>query len=291
MLLRRRKFKYVVVIKPGVDMYMAYTLSKAYIKKESSGQDKRSETEKEVETIKAGETSTWNNRTISYHSHEICTRLGEKIASDLFEFNQQDFLMTIDYYSDYIENDRANDKKGIEVIGILKKHFARYGLPDCVFSDNRLFSSYEFRHFSNQYELTHTSSPRFQQSNGKVINATKTANSLMVKSQKDAKDPYLALNQEDYIEKRRTYCNRSAKDKTKLATGDIVRIKQFKNGKEWTKAKGDEKCNIRSDNVTTEDCSIYRRNRRHLILSKEPMIEHSELDLPTQAANRTDNHA
>ncbi|VDI46323.1 Hypothetical predicted protein [Mytilus galloprovincialis] len=247
--------------------------------------------------------------------------------------------MTIDYYSDYFEIDRLNNKKGKEVIGILKKHFARYGLPDCVFSDNGPpFNSHEFRHFSNQYEFTHTtSSPRFPQSNGKVENAIKTAKRLMVKSHKDTKDPYLALldwrntpsegldsspsqrmfgrrgrtllpsasrllkpdiqtdvvgNKRIQKEKQRSYYNRSAKDKTELAKGDIVRIKPFKNGKEWTKAKVDEKCNIRSYNVTTEDGSTYQRNRRHLILTKEPMIEQSELDLPTQtAADRTDNQA
>ncbi|CAC5384944.1 unnamed protein product [Mytilus coruscus] len=90
----------------------------------------------------------------SLHSHELCTRPWEKIACDLFEFNQQDYLMTIDYYSDYFEIDRLNNKKGKEVIGILMKHFARYGLPDCVFSDNGPpFNSHEFRHFSNQYGL------------------------------------------------------------------------------------------------------------------------------------------
>ncbi|CAG2212812.1 unnamed protein product [Mytilus edulis] len=236
----------------------------------------------------------------SLHSHELCTRPWEKIACDLFEFNQQDYLMTIDYYSDYFEIDRLNNKKGKEVIGILKKHFARYGLPDCVFSDNGPpFNSHEFRHFSNQYEFTHTtSSPRFPQSNGKVENAIKTAKRLMIGEIHHLK-AWIVLRhnacleeEEERYYRRRNYYNRSAKDKTELAKGDIVRIKPFKNGKEWTKAKVDEKCNIRSYNVTTEDGSTYRRNRRHLILTKEPMIEQSELDLPTQtSADRTDNHA
>jgi hypothetical protein len=47
---------------------------------------------------------------------------------------------------------------------------------------------------ANQYAFTPTtSSPGFPQSNGKVENAIKTAKRLMIKSQKDAKDPYLAL--------------------------------------------------------------------------------------------------
>lgn len=131
----------------------------------------------------------------SLSSHKLCTRPWEKIGCDLFEFNQQDYLMTVDYYSDYFEIDRLNNKKGKEVIGILKKHFAGYGLPDCVFSDNGPpFNSHEFRHFANQYEFTRTtSSPGFPQSNGKIENAIKTAKRLMIKSQKDAKDPHVAL--------------------------------------------------------------------------------------------------
>lgn len=53
MLLRLQKFDYVVVFKPGVEMYMADTLSRAYLKKESSKQDERSDTEKEIETVNA----------------------------------------------------------------------------------------------------------------------------------------------------------------------------------------------------------------------------------------------
>jgi hypothetical protein len=60
----------------------------------------------------------------SLYSHELCTRPWEKIGCGLFGFNQQDYLMTVDYYSDYFEIDRLNNKKGKEVIGILKKHFA-----------------------------------------------------------------------------------------------------------------------------------------------------------------------
>jgi hypothetical protein len=53
MLLRLQKFDYVVVFKPGVEMYMADTLSRAYLKNESSKQDERSDTEKEIETVNA----------------------------------------------------------------------------------------------------------------------------------------------------------------------------------------------------------------------------------------------
>ena len=299
--------------------------------------------EKYIKTCDTCNTYNAEQQKESLHSHETVHRPWEKIGIDLFEFNQKDYLMTVDYYSDYFEIDRLNNKKGKEVIAILKKHFARYGLPDEVFSDNGpLFNGHEFRHFANQYEFAHsTSSPGFPQSNGKVENAIKTAKRLMIKSHKDESDPYLSLldwrntpsegldsspsqrmfgrrgktllpsssrllkpdNQSEVLankkvrkEKQQYYYNRNAKDKPELMKGDVVRIKPFRNGKEWTKARVDDKCNIRSYKVTTEDGRTYRRNRRHLVSTKEPMIEdETETHIPndndeqTVLENDTDN--
>lgn len=123
-------------------------------------------------------------------SHELTSRPWQKIA-----FDQQNFLMTVDYYSDYFEIDRINSKKGKEVITKLKVHFARFGLPGELFSDNGPpFHGSEFKHFAASYEFTHsTSLPGYPQSNGEVENAIKTAKRLMRKAKRDGNDPYLAL--------------------------------------------------------------------------------------------------
>ena len=130
-------------------------------------------------------------------SHEIPTRPWEKVGCDLFDFEDNHYLVCVDYYSDYFELDRICDKKGKEVISKLKSQFARHGIPVQVFSDNGPpFSSKEFQEFASAYEFEHlTSSPRYPQSNGKIENAVKIAqsNCIMAKARDACSDPNLSL--------------------------------------------------------------------------------------------------
>ncbi|XP_046573846.1 uncharacterized protein K02A2.6-like [Haliotis rubra] len=128
-------------------------------------------------------------------SHEIPSRPWEKLGCDLFEFDQKDFLITVDYYSDYFEVDRLHDKRAPEIIKKLKSHLARHGLPNQIVSDNGPpFNSEAFHTFATEYEFDHiTSSPRYPQSNGKVESAVKIVKRLMSKSQHAQSDHFLAL--------------------------------------------------------------------------------------------------
>lgn len=64
---------------------------------------------------------------------------------DLFQLENRDFLVTVDYYSKYFEIDTLSSKTEREVIGRLKAHFAKHGVADQVISDNGPpFSSAEF---------------------------------------------------------------------------------------------------------------------------------------------------
>ena len=130
-------------------------------------------------------------------SHEIPTRPWENVGCDLFDFEDNHYLVCVDYYSDYFELDRICDKKGKEVISKLKSQFARHGIPVQVFSDNGPpFSSKEFQEFASAYEFEHlTSSPRYPQSNGKIENAVKIAqsNCIMAKARDACSDPNLSL--------------------------------------------------------------------------------------------------
>lgn len=96
-------------------------------------------------------------------SDEIPTRPWEKVGCDLFDFEDNHYLVCVDYYSDYFELDRICDKKGKEVISKLKSQFAGHGIPVQVFSDNGPpFSSKEFQEFASAYEFKHlTSSPSY----------------------------------------------------------------------------------------------------------------------------------
>ncbi|XP_022797523.1 uncharacterized protein K02A2.6-like [Stylophora pistillata] len=128
--------------------------------------------------------------------YEIPQHPWEKIGCDIFTFNNQDYLCTVDYFSDYFEIDELRKSKtGATVIGKLKKRFATHGIPDTFHSDNGPpFSSNEFSAFAAMYEFEHvTSSPEYPQSNGKVENAVKTAKSLMKKSASTNSDFQLVL--------------------------------------------------------------------------------------------------
>jgi hypothetical protein len=59
-----------------------------------------------------------------------------------FEIKGRNYLIAVDYYSNFIEVDYLPTMTSSQMIGILKKHFARYGIPSIVMSDNGLVSEY-----------------------------------------------------------------------------------------------------------------------------------------------------
>ena len=77
----------------------------------------------------------------------------------------------------------------------LKSHFARYGCPDQVVSDNGpQFDCQEFQKFAETWDFEHTpSSPGNSKANGKAESAVKTAKSLLRKALDSGKDPYMAI--------------------------------------------------------------------------------------------------
>ena len=76
------------------------------------------------------------------------------------------------------------------VISRLRGHFARYGIPDTLVSDNGpQFSSNAFRKFSRDWAFTHeTISPGNSQANGAVEAAVKIMKRLMRKCKASGED-------------------------------------------------------------------------------------------------------
>ena len=129
-------------------------------------------------------------------SHDVPERPWQKVGTDLFTLDDNNYLITVDYYSNFWEIDALRkDTTAKSVIKKLKAHFARYGCPDQVVSDNGpQFACDEFAKFAVEWDFDHTpSSPAHSKSNGKAESAVKTAKKLLRKA-KDAKtDPYLAI--------------------------------------------------------------------------------------------------
>lgn len=67
------------------------------------------------------------------------------------------------------------------------------------------------------------------------------------------------------------YYNISAKELPPLNSGDVVRVKPTDKSDQWYKARVEKQVDVRSYDVRTEDGRLFRRNRRHLRSSKEPV--------------------
>lgn len=119
----------------------------------------------------------------------------QKIGLDLFEIAGKHYLAVVDYYSNFIEIDLLTTMTSARVVTLLKKHFARYGIPRMIISDGGpQFASQEFESFAEDWGVTHvTSSPMHARGNGKAESAVKIMKSLLVKTHKDGGDPYEAM--------------------------------------------------------------------------------------------------
>ena len=131
--------------------------------------------------------------------HDVPERPWSKVGSDLCEFEGREYLVTVDYttnYHDYWELDYlGGDTTSVNVINKLRAQFARHGVPTEVCTDNGpQFSSQMFVQFAEIGGFRHTtSSPRYPQSNGRAESAVKMAKSLMRKAVHANQDAWLAI--------------------------------------------------------------------------------------------------
>ena len=119
----------------------------------------------------------------------------QKVAVDLFEWDKKMFQILVDYHSGFFEIDQMTSTSSAACIHKLQVHFARYGIPETVISDNGpQYASDEFYNFSVEFDFEHiTISPHHSNANGKVEAAVKVAKNLLTKSKADGKNPLLAL--------------------------------------------------------------------------------------------------
>ena len=116
----------------------------------------------------------------------------EKVGVDLCEFKGRNYLITVDYFSNFIEADYMMTTTSAQVIICLKRHFARYGIPKCLVSEcGSQFTSKEFEQFLKSWGILHVkSSPGHHQANGKVEAMVKIFKNVLKKT---AGDQYIAL--------------------------------------------------------------------------------------------------
>uniref|UniRef100_A0A2C9KW21 Integrase catalytic domain-containing protein n=1 Tax=Biomphalaria glabrata TaxID=6526 RepID=A0A2C9KW21_BIOGL len=119
----------------------------------------------------------------------------EKVGADIMDIRGNQYLITVDYYSNFIEVDLLTQMTTLEVIKKLKGHFARFGIPKVFVSDfGTQFTAHEFKKFTEKWNIIHVKSdPGHHQANGKAESAVKIIKNLMKKANQRSEDQYEAL--------------------------------------------------------------------------------------------------
>ncbi|XP_048583904.1 uncharacterized protein K02A2.6-like [Nematostella vectensis] len=96
-----------------------------------------------------------------------------RVGTDLFELEQTDYLIVVDYASRWFEIRKLGSTSSAAVTRHMCEIFALHGIPDKVVSDNGpQYVSQEFTNFAKDMGFTHiTSSPHYPQANGEVERA------------------------------------------------------------------------------------------------------------------------
>ena len=114
---------------------------------------------------------------------------------DIFIIEDKDFLITVDYTTNYFERDLLKDKTAEGIILKCKINFSRFGIPLEIITDNGpQFAAGKFKKFSEEYNFTHeTISPGNSKANGRAEAAVKIAKNMLIKSKRNEEDPYIGL--------------------------------------------------------------------------------------------------
>lgn len=222
------------------------------------------------------------------------------VGVDMFEYAGSCYLCAYDALSNFPEVELLRDISSATVIDKLSAMFARYGIPIEVCTDGGpQFTSREFSNFARKYDFKHTvSSPRFPRSNGLAEKGVQVVKRILKKTTEGKNDFWLGLLNyrsspledgqspgellqgrrlrtpiPDFKETTRQVVKKHHQTLPKrahlpaLQKGQVVRVQ----GDTWaTKAKVVDRTRPRSYTVTTEKGNVIRRNRQHLLATKEP---------------------
>ena len=105
------------------------------------------------------------------------------IASDLFEFEGNNYALFVDYYSRWIEVLEMRGQTGADLVKRFRPLIARFGAPSKIRTDNGpCYISKEWRELMEEYSITHvTSSPHHHEANGLAERSVETVKGLWSK--------------------------------------------------------------------------------------------------------------
>ena len=118
-----------------------------------------------------------------------------KLATDIFHFEDDSYLLLVDYTSRYPVICKLTSMTAQHVIGHLKVIFSEYDWLDTIASDNGPCYTVEaFTKTMQEYRVNHiTSSPHYPQSNRLAEKFVQTVKSLFYKAREEGVELYKAL--------------------------------------------------------------------------------------------------
>ena len=139
----------------------------------------------------------------SKRKSDECSALGQevpivpwtKLATDLFYFEGQSYLLIVDYTSQFPIVRKLTSMTAHHITDHCKQIFAEYNWPDTLISDNGpCYASDIFTKLMTEYQVNHiNSSPHYPQSNGLAKKCVHIIKNLFHKAKEEGQDLYKCL--------------------------------------------------------------------------------------------------
>ena len=130
-----------------------------------------------------------------YAGHEIPVHPWSKLASDIFYFEDDSYLLIVGYTSWFPIIRKLSSMTSKAIAHHMEAIFAKYRWPDTLVTDNGpCYTSKEFQMLMQSMSVNHiTSSHHYSQSNGLVEKFVGIIKNLFHKVKEEAQSPYTAL--------------------------------------------------------------------------------------------------
>ena len=130
-----------------------------------------------------------------FAGHEIPIHPWSKLASDIFYFEGDSYLLIVDYTSQFPITRKLSSMTGKAIAHHMQAIFAKYRWSNTLVTDNGCcYTSKEFQMLMESLSVNHiTSSPHYPESNGLVEKFVGIIKSLFHKAKGEGQSPYTAL--------------------------------------------------------------------------------------------------
>ncbi|XP_014665892.1 PREDICTED: uncharacterized protein K02A2.6-like [Priapulus caudatus] len=135
------------------------------------------------------------NKAESLYPHDVPPYAWHTLASDMFHWEQKDYLLVADMFSKFPVVRCLHSTTSRSVNNHLKAIFDEHGVPEEMLTDNGpQYTAAEFTTFAKQYGFIHkTNSPQFPSSNGFIERTVQTVKNVFTKARESGNDPHLAM--------------------------------------------------------------------------------------------------